>query len=265
MESSRQLKAAAQDEKIYHERRLRYLGTAHVHISSLWVESVAAGPGLIRPQDKGVKELARRFKLEGVRYLADNERHVLALISPQELAEAVQRSNVHLEDLHTSGVPPKLVIPASKPLGVLKGRTRLAAAKRALLNAEKSWWAVDLYSDGLWIWLRFCCCCSQFPESSLELQNHLREDFSNSTSFCDGDILRHIIFYREQSDELNEFKWWARLSKVKTASLRRALEMEEVRDVCNNLLRIPGLWPPFQLGPFQRYRILKCYEVRLSL
>jgi hypothetical protein len=130
MDRQRQQNSGAQDEELYLEESLRYLGTARVGLSGLQSDAVDFG---------------RRF----------DERHVSALISSTELADAVKRSNISLEALRAGGTPPKLIIPATNPLKCNDGLHRLAAAREQPRNGE-DWWVVKLYSDGVWCIQRSC-------------------------------------------------------------------------------------------------------------
>lgn len=92
-------------------------------------------------------------------------------------------------------------------------------------------------------------------------KNRLREEYSNSANFCDGEIFRHIRCYHKQKDTLSEKKWWARLTKDKSKDLKRVLEIEGLRQAFDDLLHVPGLWPEFHIGSMRRYLVLKCHEV----
>jgi hypothetical protein len=98
-------------------------------------------------------------------------------------------------------------------------------------------------------------------ESSIELQDYLREYYSNAANFYDGEILRHILLYQEENDRLNELKWWARLKSGKATSLRRTLKKNGFREVYDNLMAVTGLWPQFLIGTMRRDSILKCDNV----
>lgn len=91
--------------------------------------------------------------------------------------------------------------------------------------------------------------------------NHLREEYSNSINFCDGEIFRHIRLCRKENDTFNENKWWARLSKYKSKDLKRVLDIKELRQAFDDLLIVSGLWPAFHIGTMRRYLVLKCYKV----
>jgi hypothetical protein len=92
----------------------------------------------------------------------------------------------------------------------------------------------------------------------------VRENSSNPTKFCDGDIAWHILFYRSNEDIFNEQKWWARLRSGKAKDLKRLLKKKTFRDILNDLMLVRGLWPRFLIGPIRRYSILKCDEAGIS-
>jgi hypothetical protein len=148
MDSQRQKKAAIRDERIFSERKSKYRGTVLVDLPGLQYDTCDSVARLSK-QKKGVRKLTNAFSLEGCCRLADGERYVSALISEDELREAVERSNISADALRSDGLPPKLIIPPSKPLKCLDGQHRLAAADKHLSQGD-DWWVVDLYSDGLY-------------------------------------------------------------------------------------------------------------------
>jgi hypothetical protein len=260
----RQKRAALKDEKIYLERKSKHIGTALIALQGLYFETANSR---IDPRarqiekEKAVKRLVRNFGLEGCSTL-DEERHVSAVISSDELREAIERSQISLESLRSNATPPKLLILPSKPLKCLYGRHRLKAASSYFQQGE-DWWVVDLFADGLSC-LKLAVAFTtntRVPDLSIELETHLQEGYSNSTGFCDGEILCHIFLYQERGDELNEMKWWARLSRDKKKDLKHILKIPGFSDAFNNLTVIPGLWSPFHIGTFRRYSTLKCHEV----
>ncbi|RDL30195.1 uncharacterized protein BP5553_10473 [Venustampulla echinocandica] len=243
MDDQLRAQVAAQDQRIYHEKKSKHRGTALVDLSGLQFGFEISNPKAVQfSKKKVVKKLVTNFNLEGCHPL-DDECHVSALISTHELQEAVDRSNISIDALRSDTPPPKLIIPSSRPLRCLYGRHRVQAAGQH----RQGWWVVDLYSD----------------DSSTELQTHLREGFSNATNFCDGEILRHIFLY-QGNDKLNEMKWWARLSPDKRRDLKFILRIPGFPEVFAALMTITGLWPPFHIGTFRRYATLNCPEQLLT-
>ena len=60
-------------------------------------------------------------------------------------------------------------------------------------------------------------------ESTLQ---DLREEYSNSLNFSDGEIFRNIRLYAKSGDQFSEARWWARLSYTKRKDLRQLLKHE---------------------------------------
>lgn len=138
--------AAAYDERIYRERKSKLYGTARISLSCLRFQ-VESSPASLARGKKDVEKLVRTFRKEDCYRLADDEHHVLALISPSQIEAALRQSNISLQDLCSKELPPKLVIDPSHPLRCLHGKRRLQAAGEVLQPGD-DWWAVDLYADG---------------------------------------------------------------------------------------------------------------------
>lgn len=96
----RSQKAAAYDERIYHERKAKFYGTARVSLSFLHFPTDELFVKLPRPK-KDVKRLKRVIRKEDCYRLADDEHHVSALISRLELDAALSRANKSLQDLNS--------------------------------------------------------------------------------------------------------------------------------------------------------------------
>ena len=96
---------------------------------------------------------------------------------------------------------------------------------------------------------------------SLEVVTNLRDDYSNSANFSDGEIFRYIRWYSQRGEDLRERAWWARLSKDKYKDMKRILAIQELREGFDSLLEIIGLWDGFHIGTMRRYLVLKCHEV----
>ena len=94
-----------------------------------------------------------------------------------------------------------------------------------------------------------------------DFRRALKEEYSNSANFSDGEIFRHIHVNQKVRSIFGERKWWARLSKDKAKDLKRLLEIEKLREAFDDLLNIPGLWATFHIGSMRRYLSLKCHEV----
>jgi hypothetical protein len=109
------------------------------------------------------------------------------------------------------------------------------------------------------------------------LRNHDYESFSHEQSYSDGTIFRNIRIYSRNGNQVDEDKWWARLSETKRRDLRQLIssyKYNEIRedkdgrtqpklmDAFDDLLDLRGLWPPIQLGTLHRLHGLRCREVR---
>lgn len=99
---------------------------------------------------------------------------------------------------------------------------------------------------------------------STEAVANLREEYSNSSNFSDGEIFRHIRLYHRLDNSIAERKWWARLTKDKAKDLKRILNIKALREGFDDLLDITGLWDAFHIGTMRRYLVLKCHEVVIA-
>lgn len=126
------------------ERRLKYLGTARVSINQIQFD-----PPLPRDLDpKNLDRLKEIFRKNRCRRL-DVDNHIPAIVSQQDLADALRRANVSQLSLQTSNPHqfPKLGFTAGQ-LQALHGRHRVQAGAKVLPPADH-WWTVNLYLDGM--------------------------------------------------------------------------------------------------------------------
>ena len=100
---------------------------------------------------------------------------------------------------------------------------------------------------------------------SLEVITNLRDDYTNSANFSDGEIFRYIRWYNQKGEDLREKAWWARLSKDKYKDMKRILAIQELREGFDSLLELIGLWDGFHIGTMRRYLVLKCHEVTSTM
>ena len=96
----------------------------------------------------------------------------------------------------------------------------------------------------------------------------LREDYSNSKNFCDGDIYRNIRYHQRHCQEEAVGKWLARLSETKRRDLLQlqkmavdCQQMSKFQDALDDLIPYSGLWSALQIGTFHRLLTLRCPEV----
>jgi hypothetical protein len=128
------------------ERRLKYQGTARISLDVLHFRRNQS-----RELDsKHVKFLNRCFRNEGCQRLPARN-HVPAIITQQQLANAMRDSGVSAQQLSSTGPPstfPKLDFPPGVQLECLHGQHRIEAGREFLLPTEK-WWIVNLYLSGI--------------------------------------------------------------------------------------------------------------------
>ena len=96
----------------------------------------------------------------------------------------------------------------------------------------------------------------------------LKEAYSNSKNFCDGDIFRNLRYCQLREDVTGAGKWKARLSESKQADIaqlekmsKKDHEMAALQDAMDGLLPFQGLWAPLELGVLHRVLTLRCPEV----
>jgi hypothetical protein len=109
------------------------------------------------------------------------------------------------------------------------------------------------------------------------LETSAYEAFAHEQSYTDGTIFRNIRLYSRKGNAIEEDKWWARLTETKKKDLRQLIssnkyhnipcrnkennESERLIDALDDLLELPGLWLPIQLGTLHRLHGLRCREV----
>lgn len=126
------------------ERRLKYLGAAKVSIYQFQFD-----PPLPRDLDpKNLDRLREIFRKNRCRRL-DVDNHVPAIVSRQDLANALQKANIPQRSLLTNDFHqlPQLWFTAGQ-LRALHGRHRVQAGAEVLPPADR-WWTVNLYLDGI--------------------------------------------------------------------------------------------------------------------
>lgn len=106
-----------------------------------------------------------------------------------------------------------------------------------------------------------------FPVLDEHTRRTIREAYSNTSNFCDGDIYRHARQCNLAGDVAREHLWLARLSESKrrdVLQLQRLAEkderMKKFRDVLDSLLPFVGLWSALKIGTFHRLLTLRCPE-----
>ncbi|GAA87890.1 hypothetical protein AKAW_06004 [Aspergillus luchuensis IFO 4308] len=206
------------------ERRLKYLGTAKVNIYQIQFD-----PPLPRDLDpKNLDRLCEIFRKNHCRRL-DIDNHVPAIVSQQDLADALRKANVPQQSLLTNDAHqcPQLGFAAGQ-LRALHGRHRVQAGARVLPPADR-WWTVDLYVDDI----------------GEELRTSLIEEYANQKKPTDGQIYRKIRQYEGEDNETFRQRWFVRLSPSNQDRLDQLdnKRNRRLRRAFDRLLPIPGLWP----------------------
>ena len=139
-----------------------------------------------------------------------------------------------------------------------------------LLQRKISW--AQLTYGGSWISSQIVGCSdwSSHPywhfrtDLSDIARLYIREEYSNSRYFCDGDIFCQLRHNQITLNDFEEGRWLARLSESKRKDLnqlQKRLELKRLNLILDKLLPFRGLWPPLQIGTFHRLLTLKCPEV----
>ena len=84
----------------------------------------------------------------------------------------------------------------------------------------------------------------------------------NEQKPADGEIFRKIRLYHRANDQSSEDRWWACLDRSKLKDLRQLTKRRQIIAAFDELIDMPGLWAPIQLGALHRLLALKCDEVR---
>ncbi|KAJ5982692.1 hypothetical protein N7451_012792 [Penicillium sp. IBT 35674x] len=206
------------------ERRVKYIGAAKVSISQIQFE-----PPL--PRDLNPKNLDRLrnvFRKNSCRRL-DVNNHVPAVVSQQDLTNALRKANVTRQSLLTNDAHqlPRLAFMMGQLQG-LHGRHRLQVGAEMLPPADR-WWTVDLYMDDI----------------GDDLRTTLVEEYANQKKPTDGEIYRKIRQYEGDYDESFRERWLVRLSRSNQDKLNQLdnRKNRRLRRAFDRLLNIPGLWP----------------------
>lgn len=131
----------AQTKRLNEERHLKCHGIAKVTIDAL-----VFGPDDesrdVNVDLKKVGRLKRIFKLEGCDRLNRNH-YIPGEISHDVLREAMERSNLNTEDLHSACEPRMLHLPPSAIIRCAYGKSRIKALEE--FSHFDRWWTIELY------------------------------------------------------------------------------------------------------------------------
>ncbi|KAF1974101.1 hypothetical protein BU23DRAFT_638854, partial [Bimuria novae-zelandiae CBS 107.79] len=226
------------DRKYVTDLYSHFRGSARVSLNSLG----QFGPYVRDPHQEAIQALQTAFSQEGCRRLLPSN-FIPVILTNAELQLAIERSNLHKNDLiERLSPPPFLEIPAGA-LTCLHGRQRVEAARRSLLG-EDQWWTVDLFVD----------------TDNTDWQRMMAEEYTRSCQFTDGEIFVKIRLHAKSAAHFAERRWWAQLSKRKQDFLRSFLKHPICRSF-DRLLFIPGIWRGMNIGVLDKVMALKCDEV----
>ena len=228
------------------------LGLARVDLHEL-VFTPAISRGHRESSDKLKTRLITVYELEGCRRF-EEENFIDAKIDADDLNVALQKANLTISALkeksHKDLCNPEQIsrLKFQRGLSCLNGLHRVRAAQ-TFLDPNDRWWIVRLYSQ------------ENFDN---DLSTRLLESYGNEQSYTDGIIFRHIRRYHIDGDEVNENRWWARLTLTKRKDLRQLCKNRLLIEAFDRLIPFPGLWTPIQLGTLHRLHGLRCPEVCLK-
>ncbi|MCJ1473162.1 hypothetical protein MMC13_001813 [Lambiella insularis] len=255
---------AVLESRVFAETNSAYYGKVKLPLLHLQYENDSiTGTRPLDPQN--VKRLRKIYELEGCHRL-EPEHHVPVLIERSVLEGALSATNLQIPQLRESQEPRPLHLGSDVRLTCLYGKHRLEAAKQHFEPCEK-WWIVDLYSHGKFE-ADLCSAKlnvgSDLPDSARVV---LREEYSNSKNFGDGEIYRYIRLYQKYNDKKGAKKWLARLSESKRSDIlklnrmaAKSRAMARFRKQLDSLIPYIGLWSALQIGTFHRLLTLRCPE-----
>ncbi|KAI9773394.1 MAG: hypothetical protein M1840_007609 [Geoglossum simile] len=234
--------AYSSQESSLHERKAHFRGSALINIKHLTFEDDRV-PGTRPLDEKHVAWLVQVFELEGCDR-SEEDHHIPAIVSKTTLSDALKRSSIPEDTLLKHDEPSRLRFDDKVRLTCLCGRHRIAAADEFLLPGDKLW-VIDLFDDGI-------------SESTL---SYLREKYSNTRNFRDGDIYRTLRHYQKNNMKAGACKWLTKLSPSKRRDFKQLHEKAgPLGEAFDELLPIIGLWSSVQLGAMHRILTLRCTE-----
>lgn len=136
-----------QDQRLAEERRSKYIGVARVRLEILHFPGDE--PRVL--DRKNVERLKGCFRSEKCRRL-EQDNHIPAVIDESQLIDTLRLSGTSASGLLSQPISkiPELKFPTGYQLTCLHGRHRIQAG-REVLPRRDAWWAVDLYSAGMYM------------------------------------------------------------------------------------------------------------------
>ncbi|KAF2647755.1 hypothetical protein K491DRAFT_614063 [Lophiostoma macrostomum CBS 122681] len=238
-----------QERRLAEELSTKFRGTASVDIAVLDFPFKK-----LRDEDeKNTERLEKLFKKQKGCRDWDIFNHIPALIQPDQLDAALERSNISSEALlEARDGHLQLDFPAGFLLSCLRGQHRALAAKASRGITR---WTVDLYDSGM-LHLRTCTT--------------LIEEYSCEKKPDDGEIYSKIREYQGYGGGGNpyfESRWWALLhgiSSHKSDNMKQIIRNPDFRAAFDIQLDVPGLGGGMSLGSTHKVFGMKCHELMLS-
>ncbi|ESZ91825.1 hypothetical protein SBOR_7777 [Sclerotinia borealis F-4128] len=180
------------------------------------------------------------------RYDAAN--YVPVLVSKAQLANLLRASNVTRNDLKTTSVDGSLpLVSSNQNLLCPHGQHRIKAAKEFLSKVDR-WWTIEIY------------LIPSNRRTREEILAHFRHQFSHETGFSDGDVYCNVRLYQAMDSKFEAESWMAKLTNCKRINSSQLLKHEDMTDLFDQLLPVPGLWAGLELGNIQKHLALRCDE-----
>ena len=92
----------------------------------------------------------------------------------------------------------------------------------------------------------------------------LRDGYSYSANYSDGEIFRHVRRSQLAGNTLEERRWRSRYSKAKERKLKLLLKRPVLLNALDSILPVRGLWKAFHAGSLDFLVAQRCDEVCFS-
>ena len=247
---------AAFENQVADDKAMSFRGTARIRFEHLTF------PSPIRLFNKRiVASLKRDFAVAGC-LKHELDYRIPAIIDDQILEAALGILGMDKDTFraYSSHHPRELKLDHGVRLECLHGRHRIVAAAESLLSPDQ-WWTVDLYGTGLAISVYYRNVADSFTGLADKTKQRLREGYTYSINYTDGEIFRQIRLSQFQNDIIGESRWRARLTRSKARDLKTLLKRKRLVNSLDSILAIRGLWSAFKLGSMDVFSTLRCDEV----